>query len=60
MGQRPPTENLNDFHNDFPLAGEAGAKPTVTTTTTTTTTGGRLGSGIGPLQGRWDPLSLGL
>ena len=23
-GQRPPTENLNDFHNDFPPAGEAG------------------------------------
>ena len=25
-GQRPPTENLNDFHNDFPPAGEAGGK----------------------------------
>ena len=25
-GQRPPTENLNDFHNDFPSAGEAGGK----------------------------------
>ena len=25
-GQLPPTENLNDFHNDFPPAGEAGGK----------------------------------
>ena len=25
-GQRPPTENLNDFHNDFQPAGEAGGK----------------------------------
>ena len=25
-GQRPPTENLNDFHNDIPPAGEAGGK----------------------------------
>ena len=25
-GQRPPTENLNDFHNDFPPAGEDGGK----------------------------------
>ena len=25
-GQRPPTENLNDFDNDFPPAGEAGGK----------------------------------
>ena len=24
--KRPPTENLNDFHNDFPPAGEAGGK----------------------------------
>ena len=24
--QRPPTENLNDFHNDFPPAGEADGK----------------------------------
>ena len=24
--QCPPTENLNDFHNDFPPAGEAGGK----------------------------------
>ena len=26
VGQRPPTDNLNDFHNDFPPAGEAGGK----------------------------------
>ena len=39
-GQRPPTENLNDFHNDFrpggrAPAGEAGGKKSQNAITTT-------------------------